>query len=226
MRTRRAYLASVEDRAMRLELERGQQAQIIAAAERARIARDMHDIVAHNLSVMIALAAAFVVSLTFVPAAVAIAISKPVSERENVLVRGLKSGYAPLLRSVIGRPIPVIALAAVLFMTAGVLFGRLGQEFTPTLDEKNIVMEVKRVPSTALSQSQAMQLLIERQISKFPQVALVFSRTGTPDLAADPMPPSSSDTYIIVKPQAEWPNPSMSKEDLIKQIEAEASTKR
>ncbi|MFN5040020.1 MAG: efflux RND transporter permease subunit [Bradyrhizobium sp.] len=175
------------------------------------------------LTVMIALAVAFVVSLTFVPAAVAIALSKPVREEENFIVRRLKSAYAPLLGGAIARPLPIIAGAALLFVGAVLLFGRLGQEFTPTLDEKNIVMEVKRVPSTALAQSQAMQLLIERQISKFPQVAFVFSRTGTPDLAADPMPPSASDTYIIVKPQDEWPDPSMTKDELIKQIEAEAT---
>jgi cobalt-zinc-cadmium resistance protein CzcA len=173
------------------------------------------------LTVMIALATAFVVSLTFVPAAVAIAISKPVDE--NFLVRRLKSTYAPMLRLAIARPLPVMTGAALLFVGAVLLFGRLGQEFTPTLDEKNIVMEVKRVPSTSLAQAQAMQLLIERQISKFPEVAFVFSRTGTPDLAADPMPPSSSDTYIIVKPQDEWPDPGMTKEDLIKRIEAEAT---
>jgi cobalt-zinc-cadmium resistance protein CzcA len=68
-----------------------------------------------------------------------------------------------------------------------------------------------------------MQLLVESTISKFPQVAFVFSRTGTPDLAADPMPPSSSDTYIIVKPQKEWPDPTLSKDGLIKQIEAEVT---
>jgi heavy metal efflux system protein len=175
------------------------------------------------LTVMIALATAFVVSLTFVPAAIAIAISKPVREDENLVVRRLKSGYAPLLRMAIARPLPVMTGAALLFVGAVLLFGRLGQEFTPTLDEKNIVMEVKRVPSTALAQSQRMQLLIESQISKFPEVAFVFSRTGTPDLAADPMPPSSSDTYIIVKPQREWPDPGMTKDDLIKRIEAEAT---
>lgn len=174
------------------------------------------------LTVMIALAVAFVVSLTFVPAAVAIAVGGPVKERENVLVRTLKRWYAPLLSGATARPLPVIAAAGLLFVGAAVLFTRLGQEFTPTLDEKNIVMEVKRVPSTALAQSQAMQLLIERQISQFAEVAFVFSRTGTPDLAADPMPPSASDTYIIVKPQNVWPDPSMTKEDLIKKIEAEA----
>ena len=175
------------------------------------------------LTVMIALATAFVISLTFVPAAVAIALSKPVREDENPIVRRVKSAYAPLLRLAIARPLPVMAGAALLFIGAVLLFSRLGQEFAPTLDEKNIVMEVKRVPSTSLTQAQAMQLLIERQISKFPEVSFVFSRTGTPDLAADPMPPSSSDTYIIVKPQREWPDPGMSKDDLIKRIEAEAT---
>ncbi|MBR1090858.1 CusA/CzcA family heavy metal efflux RND transporter [Bradyrhizobium manausense] len=175
------------------------------------------------LTVMIALATAFVVSLTFVPAAVAVAVSKPVREDENYFVRKLKSGYEPLLRRTIARPLPVMAVAVLLFVGAVLLFGRLGQEFTPTLDEKNIVMEVKRVPSTALAQSQRMQLLIERQISKFPEVAFVFSRTGTPDLAADPMPPSASDTYIIVRPQNEWPNPGLTKDDLIRRIEAEAA---
>jgi cobalt-zinc-cadmium resistance protein CzcA len=175
------------------------------------------------LTVMIALATAFVVSLTFVPAAIAVAVSKPVREDENYFVRRLKSGYAPLLSRAIARPLPVMAITALLFVGAVLLFGRLGQEFTPTLDEKNIVMEVKRVPSTALAQSQRMQLLIERQISKFPEVAFVFSRTGTPDLAADPMPPNASDTYIIVRPQSEWPDPGMTKDDLIRRIEAEAA---
>src|SRR6266545_3523622 len=175
------------------------------------------------LTVIIALVAAFVLSLTFVPATIAIAITKPVREQENAIIRYLKSAYAPLLARAAASPLPVIGIAMLLILGAAALFTRLGQEFTPTLDEKNIVMEIKRVPSTALSQAQAMQLLIERSVSKFPQVAFVFSRTGTPDLGADPMPPSSSDTYIIVKPQHEWPDPSMSKDDLIKEIEAEAS---
>jgi heavy metal efflux system protein len=175
------------------------------------------------LTVMIALAIAFVVSLTFVPATIAITLSKPVREEENAIVRRLKTAYAPLLRMAVGRPLPVIFGAALLFLCAILLFGRLGQEFTPTLDEKNIVMEVRRAPSTALSQSQAMQLLIERQISKVPEVAFVFSRIGTPDLAADPMPPNAADTYIILRPQNEWPDPAMTKDDLIKRIETEAT---
>jgi cobalt-zinc-cadmium resistance protein CzcA len=174
------------------------------------------------LTVIIALVAAFIASLTFVPAMIALTVTKPVKEEENVVLRKLKAAYAPLLARVIASPLPAIGAAAILLVAAGLLFNRLGQEFTPTLDEKNIVMEVKRVPSTSINQSQVMQLQIENVISKFPQVAFVFSRTGTPDLAADPMPPSSSDTYIIVKPQSEWPDPSLSKDGLIKLIEAEA----
>src|SRR6266516_2185884 len=154
-------------------------------------------------TVIIALVTAFVLSLTFVPAMIAIAVTGRVQEKENLFVRGLKALYQPALAATIRSPLPVIAVAMLLFAGAALLFTRLGQEFTPTLDEKNIVMEVKRIPSTSLSQAQAMQLLIENEISKFPQVAFVFSRTGTPDLAADPMPPSSSDTYIIVIPQSE-----------------------
>ena len=175
------------------------------------------------LTVVIALAAAFVLSLTFVPAMIAIAITAPVREQQNWLVRIMSRLYRPVLGAAIRRPAPMIVAAALLFAGALLLFLRLGQEFTPTLDEKNIVMEVRRIPSTGLSQSQSMQLDLERAISRFPQVAVVFSRTGTPDLAADPMPPNASDTYIMLKPQHEWPNPDLSKDALIRQIDAEAT---
>jgi cobalt-zinc-cadmium resistance protein CzcA len=175
------------------------------------------------MTVIIALATAFVLSLTFVPAMVAIAVTGRVQEKENLFVRGLKALYQPALARAIRSPVPVIAGAVLLFAGASLLFLRLGQEFTPTLDEKNIVMEVKRIPSTSLSQSQSMQLANETMAGRFPQVAFVFSRTGTPDLAADPMPPSASDTYIILKPRDQWPDPDLSKEDLIHELDTEAS---
>jgi heavy metal efflux system protein len=175
------------------------------------------------LTVIMALAAAFVLSLTFVPAMIAIFVTGRVQEEENRIVRAIKAAYRPLLARTLARPAPVLAGALALMAGATVLFFQLGREFAPTLDEKNIVMEVRRIPSTALSQSQAMQLAIEKAVSRFPEVALAFSRTGTPDLAADPMPPNASDTYIILRPQHEWPDPDLSKEQLIKKIEAEAA---
>ncbi len=175
------------------------------------------------LTVIIALVTAFVLSLTFMPAMIAILVTGKVNERDNGFVRGLKALYRPVLSAVIGRPMPAIAAGILSIAFAALLFSRLGQEFIPKLDEKNIVMEVKRIPSTSLSQSQAMQLINEKMIQKFPQVAFVFSRGGTPDLAADPMPPSATDTYIILKPRQEWPNPDLPKDTLIRNIAEQAS---
>jgi len=175
------------------------------------------------MTVIIALATAFVLSLTFVPAMIAITITGRVKETDNAIVRGLCAAYRPALAGAMRMPGTVITAAAAVLVGAAALFATLGQEFTPTLDEKNIVMEVKRIPSTALSQSQSMQLANEELLSRFPQVAFVFSRTGTPDLAADPMPPSASDTYIIMKPRAEWPDPAMTRDDLIAEFETAAA---
>src|SRR5882757_2143533 len=170
------------------------------------------------LTVILALAAAFVLSLTLVPALIAIAITGRVQEKENRLVATLKGWYTPLLRRAVAAPAPVIAVAVVLFATALFGFSRLGQEFIPSLDEKNIAMHALRIPSTALSQSQAMQLSVEKTVSRFPQVAFVFSKTGTAEMASDPMPPNASDTFIILKPHDRWPDQSVTKEMLIEEI--------
>jgi heavy metal efflux system protein len=172
-----------------------------------------------ELTVIIALAAAFVLSITMVPALIAIAVTGRVQESENAAIRGLKKLYAPLLTRAVASPYPVIAAALVLFAMALLLFNRLGQEFIPTLDEKNIAMHALRIPSTALTQSQAMQFAVEKAVSRLPQVAFVYSKTGTAELAADPMLPSASDTFIILKPQEDWPDPHLSKEALIAEIE-------
>jgi cobalt-zinc-cadmium resistance protein CzcA len=175
------------------------------------------------MTVIMALAAAFVLSLTFVPAMIAIVITGRVRGTENVFVRALKAVYRPALGLALRWPTAVIAAAIVLCASAGVLFRQLGQEFVPTLDEKNIVMEVRRIPSTSLAQSQSMQLDLEKAVSQVPQVAFVFSRVGTPELAADPMPVYAADTYVILKPRDAWPDPDLSREELIRQLQAEAS---
>jgi cobalt-zinc-cadmium resistance protein CzcA len=175
------------------------------------------------MTVIIALGTAFVLSLTFVPAMIAIVVGGRVQENENFFVRGLKTLYTPALAAATRAPLTVIAAAIILCVASLVLFTRLGQEFAPTLDEKNIVMEVRRIPSTSLNQSQMMQLGLEKAVSRLPQVAFVFSRAGTPDLAADPMPPNAADTYVIMKPRDAWPDPGMPKDDLIRQLEAAAS---
>ncbi|MDO8978303.1 MAG: CusA/CzcA family heavy metal efflux RND transporter [Afipia sp.] len=171
------------------------------------------------LTVILALVSAFVLSLTFVPALIAIAVTGRVTESDSRVVRSLKTSYAPLLKRAIERPAPAVATGLVLFVGALLLFSRLGQEFIPTLDEKNIAMHALRIPSTSLTQSQTMQLDVEKAISAFPQVSYVFSKTGTAEVASDPMPPSASDTFIILKPQDQWPDPKLSKAALLEQIE-------
>jgi cobalt-zinc-cadmium resistance protein CzcA len=149
-------------------------------------------------------AAAFVLSLTLVPALVAIVIRGKVTERENVAVRAVKRIYGPVLELGLRARWVVVPLAVAVFGLSAWLFTRMGSEFVPTLDEKDIAMHAMRIPSTGITQSQFMQSEVERAVSKIPEVAFVFSKTGTAEVASDPMPPNVSDTFIIFKPSSEW----------------------
>jgi cobalt-zinc-cadmium resistance protein CzcA len=171
------------------------------------------------LTVILALVSAFVLSLTLVPALIAIVIRQRVAEHDSAVVRRLKRLYRPGLKFAIRRPAWPIAGAAVLLAAAALVFLRLGQDFIPTLDEKSLAMHAVRIPSTSLDQSQAMQFEVEKAISAFPQVAVVFSKTGTAEVASDPMPPNASDTFIIFKPRAQWPDPRLAEDALRGQIE-------
>ncbi len=171
------------------------------------------------LTVIFALVSAFVLSLTFVPAMVALLIRGPVQEQENAIVRLARRAYAPLLRVALARRVLVVAFAVAAFGGAVLLFGRLGQEFVPTLDEKDLALHAIRIPSTGLTQSTAMQAQVERTVGAFPEVAFAFSKTGTAEMASDPMPPNVSDTFVILRPRGEWPDPGETKPELIERLE-------
>ncbi|MBX3403760.1 MAG: CusA/CzcA family heavy metal efflux RND transporter [Phycisphaeraceae bacterium] len=156
------------------------------------------------MTVIFALIGAFLLSLTFVPAMVAILIRGKVSEREMFLVRWAKAAYEPVVKFSVRLRWAIVAAAVVMFLGSALLFTRLGQEFVPTLDEKDLAMHAMRIPSTSLSQSQAMQFDVERTLAGIPEVAFVYSKTGTAEMATDPMPPNVSDTFIIFKPREEW----------------------
>ena len=154
---------------------------------------------------MIALACAFVLSLTFVPAMIVILIKGRVSETEVKPIRWFKERYAPLLGKAIARPLPFITAGAGVFVAAVFCFGFLGEEFMPQLDEKDITVTNFRVPSASIDQSTQMQLQIENALKTLPEVALVFSKNGNADLGTDPMPPNASDNYVMLKPRDQWP---------------------
>jgi len=172
------------------------------------------------LTVIFALVAAFVLSLTFIPAMVALCVTGRVVERENILIRGAKRVYEPLLRLALRWRVAVAAMAFLAFAGSLALFQRLGQEFVPTLSELDFAVHALRIPSTSLSQSTEMQFAVERAMKSLPEVAFVFSKTGTAEMAADPMPPNVSDTFVILRPRAEWPDPQETKEDVRRRIEA------
>ena len=172
------------------------------------------------ITVILALVAAIVLSVTFVPAAVAVFMGNRVVDREQSGFSRLKAGYAAILHWVIKARLLIVSIAAVAVVASVLLASRLGSEFVPQLDEGDITLHAMRIPGTSLSQSVEMQRLLERELLKVPEVQRVFSRIGTADVATDPMPPNVTDTFLRLAPREQWPDPRLSKEALIARIEA------
>jgi heavy metal efflux system protein len=174
------------------------------------------------LTVLMALGAAALFSITFVPAAVAIFVSGKVSEKENIVMRGAKRIYLPLLsRAIVYRKTVVVAAIAIT-LASGLAATRMGGEFIPSLDEGDVALAAIRIPGTSLTQSLALQMALEKRVRQIPEVKDFFTRTGTAEVATDPMAPSMSDGYIMLKPRTEWPDPSKTKAELVEEIEKAA----
>ena len=173
-------------------------------------------------TVVIALVGAMLLSVTFVPAAVALFIGKHVAEKENRLMHWVRQGYQPLLDRVLRARGVVVTLAIAAVVLSGLLATRLGTEFAPSLSEGDFAIQAARIPGTSLSQSVEIQQRIERDLkAKFPEIKRVFARTGTAEIASDPMPPNVSDGYIMLNPQDQWPEPRKTQADLLAAIQEE-----
>ena len=171
-------------------------------------------------TVVAALVGAMILSVTFIPAAVALFIGNRVSETENFLVVQAKRWYGPLLDRVMAAKAVVLAAAAVAVVLCGLIATRMGSEFVPSLNEGDFAIQALRIPGTSLSQSVAMQQQLEATLkAKFPEIDRVFARTGTAEIASDPMPPNISDGYIMLKPVSEWPEPRKSRDELLAAIQ-------
>jgi cobalt-zinc-cadmium resistance protein CzcA len=176
------------------------------------------------LTVMIALLGALILSFTFIPAAIALFIGDKVEEKENILVQGAKRCYEPLLNLAMANKPTVLAAAAVAVVLCGLLASRMGSEFVPSLNEGDFAIQAIRVPGTGLSQSVSMQLQVERTLKeKHPEIERVFARTGTAEIASDPMPPNISDGYVMLKPESAWPEPKKTHAELLAAIQETAS---
>jgi heavy metal efflux system protein len=172
------------------------------------------------ITVVLALTGAMLLSLTFVPAAVAMFLGGRVEEKENRIMRWTRRRYAPALGWSLRHRGLVVGGAMVLVAASGLLATRLGAEFIPNLDEGDIALHALRIPGTGLDQAVQMQIALEERVARFPEVARVYSKIGTAEVASDPMPPSVADTFLIMKPRNEWPDPRKPRSELIAEIEA------
>ena len=172
------------------------------------------------ITVVIALVSAMILSVTFVPAGIALLFKKPVQEKENVAIRSALNLYRPLLIAALRFRWAVIGLATLLVAVCGLLATQLGSEFVPNLDEGDIAMHALRIPGTSLEQAIRMQEQLEAEIRKLPEVERVFAKIGTGEVATDPMPPSVSDNFIMLKERDQWPDPDKPKTQVVAELEA------
>lgn len=170
-------------------------------------------------TVILALAAAMLLSMTIVPAMIAVFVTGKVSEKENWLLANAKAWYQPALDKALEYRLPVLTSALVLILVSAALASKMGAEFIPSLDEGDVAMHALRIPGTSLSQAIQMQHALESKIKEVAEVKTVFSKIGTAEIATDPMPPSVADMIVMIKPRDQWPNPHLSKADLVKKLE-------
>ncbi len=173
-------------------------------------------------TVLMALTGAALFSMTFVPAAVAIFVTGNVSAHENLIMRLAKRVYLPLLNGSLRyrKSVAVGAAGIVLFSVYAAT--QMGREFIPSLDEGDVALAAARIPGTSLTQSIDLQRSLEQRVMKVPEVKEFFAKTGTSEVATDPMPPSISDGYVMLKPRSEWPDPSLPKAEVIERIQKAA----
>jgi cobalt-zinc-cadmium resistance protein CzcA len=172
------------------------------------------------LTVVIALFGAMILSITFVPAAVALFIGKRVAEKENIVMQGARRVYGPVLDFAMANKPVVLTFAVVTVILSGLLATRMGSEFVPSLNEGDFAIQALRIPGTSLSQSVAMQQQLERTLKdQHPEIERIFARTGTAEIASDPMPPNISDGYIMLKPDDQWPEPRKTRDELLAAVQ-------
>ena len=169
-------------------------------------------------TVVMALLAAMVLSLTVVPAAVAVFMGGKISEKESPVISGAKSLYRPALRVAMRFRWLVLGGATTLVAVCLWLATTLGSEFIPQLDGGDIALHALRIPGTGLEQSIEMQSQLEERLKAFGEVDKVFAKIGTPEVATDPMPPSVADNFVILKPRSQWPNPDKTKDELVAEM--------
>jgi cobalt-zinc-cadmium resistance protein CzcA len=159
------------------------------------------------LTVIFALAGSMVLSLTLMPVLASLCLPRQIEERDPLLIRILKRLYKPVLHFTMTHKTAVIAFAVgALIFAFGVIAPQLGSEFVPKLSEGAIVVNVVRLAGTDLEETNRYNTQMERTLlEKFPtEIAQVWSRVGTAEVATDPMGVELSDLFITLRPRDQW----------------------
>jgi cobalt-zinc-cadmium resistance protein CzcA len=170
-------------------------------------------------TVILALAGAMIFAATFIPASIALFLTGQICERENILMRGAKAIYLPMLKFCLHFRRAAVLAAVTLVLISGIVASRMGTGFIPSLDEGDVALHALRIPGTSLTQAIEMQHALERRLKQFPEVTTVFAKMGTAEIATDPMPPSVADGFVIMRPRKEWPEPKKTKAQLVSELE-------
>ena len=169
-------------------------------------------------TVIAALLGALLFTITFIPAMIAIFVTGKVKQKENLLMSGFRFVYQPLLKISLRIPFVIVLMAVGLFAFSVTQVSKLGTEFMPKLDEHDIAMHALRITGTGIDQSVSMQHVLEKNVKEMSEIKYIFSKIGTPEIATDPMPPNVADTFLILKPRAEWDNPLKTKQQFIAEL--------
>jgi len=170
-------------------------------------------------TVLCALVGAMIFSITFVPASIAIFLGGRISEKENPIMRVARWIYAPLLDFSLANRATMAVIASAVVVLSALVGARMGTEFIPSLDEGDIAMHAMRIPGTSLTQATEMQHILEKRLTEFPEVKEIYAKLGTAEVATDPMPPNVADTFIMLKPEQDWPQPKRTKAELLEAIQ-------
>jgi cobalt-zinc-cadmium resistance protein CzcA len=174
-------------------------------------------------TVALALTGALLLSVSFVPAAVAVFVRGPVAAHDNAVMRAARRAYTPLLDGALRFRGWAIAVAVGILAVSALLASRMGSEFIPSLDEGDVALHALRIPGTGVEQAIDMQRQLEKALMRLPEVERVFAKIGTAEVATDPMPPSVADNFVMLKPRDQWPDPRKPKAELVREMERAAA---
>ncbi len=173
-------------------------------------------------TVVFALIGALILTMTLIPVLASMFLSGDTREGRNPVMAFLSRLYAPVLSFALERRVVVFGGAVALLGLAGILFTRLGSEFIPQLDEGSLVIQPVRMRTVDAEQTVRLVTAFEKKVREVPEVTTVFSRSGTPEVATDPMPLSLTDTFVMLKPREEW-RPGLTKQKLVEELTKKAN---